>query len=254
VFADPYVPTYRLLPPPDHRGDYPVETSYFDVLSPMTSLRDVIWSATDLAAVFGLLDRPFDIISEAVRPLSGDWARYVACADVFDNLAQLIGDAAACVDRGRITIPRAWTGNAADACVHAMVDFSATLRRAIDPLHGTATAYREVARGVRAEAEALAAVLTLLGDTILESALEPLTGGLEEPYQAVSELADLEKVAKSVIEIGHLVARAHELADTGMGAGESWWSDWAVVRGGHPLPELAISVPALPRPGSARFE
>src|SRR5258705_2769474 len=102
VFADPYCPTARLQPPPDHRGDYPYEMSYFDVLSPTTALRDVIWKVTGVAAMVGLLDRPYDIISEAVRPVSGDWARYRSCADVYDNVAQMVADAAACVDHGRV--------------------------------------------------------------------------------------------------------------------------------------------------------
>jgi hypothetical protein len=254
VFADPYCPTARLQPPSDHRGDYPYEMSYFDVLSPTTALRDVIWKTTGLAATFGLLDRPYDIISEAVQPLSGDWARYVACADVYDNLAQLVGDAAACVDHGRITIPRTWTGNAADACARAIADFSAVLRAAVVPLHRTAASYREVAQGVRAEAEALAALLTLLGDTILESGLEALTGGLEQPYQAMSELADLEKVVGRIIEVSQVVSRAHALADAGMGAAESWWADWGIVRAAQPLPAMTASAPSLPRQGSTRLE
>ena len=254
VFADPYRPTARLQPPPDHRGDYPYEMSYFDVLSPTTALRDVIWKATGLAAIFGLLDRPYDIISEAVRPLSGDWARYVACADVFDNVALMVADAAACADHGTITIPRTWTGNAADACTRATADFAAVLRSAVDPLHRTAATYREVAKRVRAEAEALAALLTLLGDTIIESGLEALTGGLEAPYKAVSELADLEKVVARTIEIEQLVSRAHAAADADMGTLESWWAGFGIVRDGPPLPAMTASVPNLPRQGSTRFE
>jgi hypothetical protein len=254
VFADPYCPTARLQPPPDHRGDYPYEMSYFDVLSPTTALRDVIWKATGLAAVFGLLDRPYDIIAEAVQPLSGDWVRYVACADVFDNVALMVGDAAACVDHGRITIPRTWTGNAADACSRATADFAAALRSAVEPLHRTGATYREVAKGVRAEAEALAALLTLLGDTVIESGLEAVTGGLELPYKAMSELADLEKVVERTIEIAQLVSRAHAVADATMNTLESWWARFGIVRNGPALPAMTAPVPSLPRQGSTRFE
>ena len=254
AFADPYCPTARLQPPPDHRGDYPREASYFDVLSPTTALRDVIWKVTGVAAMLGLVDRPYDIVAEAVQPISGDWARYVSCADVYDNLAGMVGDAAACVDHGRATIARTWTGNAADACARATAGFSTALGAAVDPLHRTAATYREVAQGVRAEAEALAAVLTLLGDIAVESGLEALSGGLEQPYQMMSELADLEKIVGKIIEISRIVSKAHEVAEAGMGTAESWWLGFGVVRDAGPLPAMAASVPSLPRQGSTRFE
>lgn len=228
--------------------------SYFDVLSPTTALRDVIWKVTGVAAVFGLLDRPYDIIAEAVQPISGDWARYVSCADVYDNLAGMVGDAAACVDHGRVTIARTWTGNAADACARATADFSTALRAAVDPLHRTATTYREVARGVHAEAEALAAALTLLGDMAIESGLKALTGGLEQPYQVMSEIADMEKIVGKIVEVSRIVSKARDVAEVGMGGLESMWLGFGVVRDGHHIPAMSAVAPNLPRQGSTRFQ
>ena len=254
VFADPYCPTAALQPPPDHRGDYPCAMSYFDVLSPTTALRDVIWKVTGVAAMVGLLDRPYDIIAEAVQPISGDWARYVSCADVYDNVAQMVGDAAACVDHGRVTIARTWTGNSADASARG----HGRLRRR--PACGGRSAPPDRRRlprgrhGVRAEAEALAAALTLLGDIAIESGLEALIGGLEEPFQVLSEISDVEKTVGKIIEISRIVSKAQGVAEAGIGTVESLWLGFGVVREARPLPAMTASAPNLPRQASTRFE
>lgn len=250
AFGDPCCPSAQLQPPRDHRGDYPYQLSVWDTLSPTTVLRDIIWKGTALAAQFGLLDRPYDILDELVRPISGDWARYVGCADVYDNLANLLGDAASCVDAGRKTVDRVWTGNAADACAQSMAAFSVTLRAAIDPLRLTAQNYRTAAEGVRAEAELLATLLTLISDSIIETLGEPEV----LPFEALTEARDLARIAEDVRGALQVVSRAHKAVEASMSASQSTLDGLGVVRDHNPVPAIASAVPSLPLQGSMRFE
>jgi uncharacterized protein YukE len=189
-----------------------------------------------------------------VQPLSGDWSGYLRCADVYDNIAHTIEDAAACADDGRMTIGRVWTGNAAEACVTSMAAFSANLRAAIDPLHRTAATYRSVAETVRADSEVLAAMLTLLADFIIESGLEAPTGLLEAPFEIVSEAVNLERLATKVFDIARIMLKCWEAAKASMTGAESVTAGLGLVWDSTPVPAMATSAPNLPRPAFARFQ
>jgi len=254
VFVDMRRPTGWLQTPPDHHADHPLELSLLDALSPTTVLRDAIWGATGIAARFGLLDRPYDIVAEVVQPLSGDWSGYLRCADVYDNIAHTIEDAAACADDGRMTIDRVWTGNAAEACITSMAAFSANLRAAIDPLHRTAATYRSVAETVRADSEVLAAMLTLLADFIIETGLEAPTGLLEAPYEVVGEAVNLERLATKVFDVMRIMAKLWELGKAGMSNAASVTAGLGLIWDSSPVPAMATSGPNLPRPAFARFQ
>lgn len=253
VFVDMRCPTAWLQPPSDHRGDHLIEMSPLDALSPTSVLRDVIWGATGLAARFGLLHRPYDIIAEVVQPLSGDWSGYVRCADVYDNLAHAIEDAAACADDGRMTIDRVWTGNAADACITAIAAFSTNLRAAVEPLHRTAEAYRTVAETVRADSEVLAAALILLTDFIIESGLEAPSGLLEAPYQFVTGAVDLERLTSKTFDIARIMEKMWEVSKAIMNGAEGNVAGLGLVWDSTPVPAMSATTPNLPRPAFARF-
>jgi hypothetical protein len=261
VFADTRRPTTWLQPPPDHHADYPYEYTFFDQMSPTQHLRDQVWHITSVAAALGLMPRPIDIFVEVVQPLSGDWAAYVGCADVYDNLAHLLQEAALCVDDGRLTIGRVWTGNAAEACGDAVAVFAVSLRAAVDPLHEAASTYRSVAEIVRAEAKLIASVLSTILDLILESALEAPSVGLEAPLELATGVADVYKVVHLAIELLALVEKARTSALARMvvaGAPFDTVVRELVVTGTvwdlSPVPAMAATAPNLPRPGYIRFQ
>jgi hypothetical protein len=249
VFGDAICPGSWYRQPPDQHADHPYRFGFFDAFSPTSYARELIWKATGLAARLGVLDRPYDIVAEAVEPLCGDWAGYLRCADVYDNLAGAVGDTARCVTEGSRTIGRVWTGNAADACTRGMAAFAVDVAGAVDPLHRTAATYRDVAEAVYLQSEAVAALLTLILDEIAESALEPLTGGIEEPFALITEAVDLVRVAGKIREVIAMVAKAHELATATMDSASSALSCFGLVTDRHPVPSLTPAVPALPRRG-----
>jgi hypothetical protein len=193
-------------------------------------------------------------MAEAVEPRCGDWAGYLRCADVYDNIAGAIGDTARCVTEGGRTIDRVWTGNAADACTRGLSAFAVDVAGAVDPLHRTAATYRNVAEAVYAQGEAVAALLTLILDEIVETALEPETGGLSEPFALVTGAADLVRVASKVREVGAIVAKAHEAATASMSSASSALNGFGLVTDRRRVPTLSTAVPALPRHGSVRAE
>jgi hypothetical protein len=254
VFADLVCPGGWFRPPPDHHADHPFRFTFFDAFSPTSWARDLIWNATDLAAKFGVLDRPYDVLNEAVEPLCGDWAGYLRCADVYDNLAGAIGDTARCIGAGERAIAAVWTGNAAQTCADGLAAFTTELDAAVDPLHQTAATYRNVAESVYVQAEAVAAILTLVCDDIVESAMLPESGGLLAPVQVTTEIFDLMRVAEKIREVISLVSKAHELASASMDSASSALSGFGVVRDAHPVPVLSPTVPALPSHGSIRAE
>jgi hypothetical protein len=261
VFGDATCPTTWLQPPPDHHADYPYEFTFFDRLSPSEQVRNKVWQITSAAAQLGLIPRPVDILMDAVTPLSGDWASYLGCADVYDNLAHLIEDAAQCVDVGRWTIGRVWTGNAADACVQAIAAFSVNVRAAIDPLRQTASAYRSVADVVRAEARFIEALLATIIDLLVEDALEIPTAGLELPLELATGFSNAVKIVRLAAEVISLTQKARTGAIGRMalpsGPMDAVIQDLVVsttVWDLNPAPAMAATAPNLPRPGSNRFQ
>jgi hypothetical protein len=220
VFTDPVCPAGWYGQLPDHRSDHPYRFDYFDTFSPTSWGREVIWKATGLAAHLGLMDRPYDVVAEAVEPLSGNWAAYLTCADVYDNLAGAVADTARCMTDGAHTIGRVWTGNAAEACAQSMRSFATELDGVPGPLHRTADTYREVAEGAYRQGEAVAAILTLILDEVEELAFGPETVVMEGPLELATEAVDLVKVAEKIREVGKLIAKARETAqrDDGLGS------------------------------------
>lgn len=252
IFTDPVCPSVWYQKPPDHRSDHPYQFSCFDAFSPSSWGREAIWKVTGLAAKFGVLDRPYDVLSEAVEPLCGDWAGFLACADVYDNIAGAIDDTVSCVAAGEHAVGRVWTGNAADACAQDLGTFTADLNTAVAPLHQTAATYRQVAEGVYLQAEAVAAILTMLLDNMIEKALEPLTGGAIEPFEVMTEITDLMRVAEKIREVVALVNKARDVASATMDSASSGLSGFGVLTDRHPVRSFAPAVPTLPVPSAAR--
>jgi hypothetical protein len=254
VFSDPVCPSVWYRQPPDHRADHPYRFSCFDAFSPTSWGREAIWKATGLAAKLGLIDRPYDVLTEAVEPLCGDWAGFLCCADVYDNIAGAISDTGRCVTDGGHAIDRVWTGNAANTCAQGMARFTVELSSAVAPLHQTASVYREVAEGVYLQAEAVASILTLVLDTMIEKALEPVTAGFIEPFELATEVSDFVRVVEKIREVAALVGKAHDMATASMDSIGSRSNSFGLLTNQHLVPALSPSVPTLPLQGSIHAE
>jgi hypothetical protein len=244
VFADRMCPGDRYAPPEDHHARAPYEFTPLDTLSPTSEVRELIWQVTQVAVNLGLLDRPYDVLEEAVKPFAGDWAAFAGCADAYRHIAEALTDTSACVMDGVATIPRVWTGNAADQCALGLARFASDLGAAVDPLVATAESYTSTAEQVRAHAETLAALLTILIDEVVEAALAAFGGG---PLAAFEAAAAVENTVQTVMKMRRVVSTAWEVAKAFVATGSVGATSLGIIRDSHPLPALVADVPVLPR-------
>lgn len=243
AFGDRVIPGDHYLPPPDHQSEYRYDFTGLDTLSPTSDIRELIWKVTEFAVQLGLLSHPYDVLDEAVKPFSGDWTAFAACADVFEHVAEALGEAGDCVLDGVRRIPLAWTGNAADRCALGLTRFASDLTGAVDPLHQTAAMYTSTAEQVRAHGELLAALLTALIDEVLEAALDAASSGLFAEVQVVTTVED---VVKIVLRMRKVVAEAWDLARAFVANGSVSTASLGIIRNSHPMPALNSDLPSLP--------
>ena len=244
IFTDRRRPGDLYLPPTDQQADYRYNFTFLDGLSPTSVARELIWQASRIAVALGLLDHPYDLIDEAVRPLSGDWVAFAGCADVFNHLADSLTESGACVLDGVGTIPQVWTGNAADQCANGLARFAGDLTAAVGPLRQLAHTYTTVAEQVRAQAELLASLLTLLIDEVVDKAIEGATGGLAAPFEVINEFSDIVRIIGKMRKV---VAAAWHAANTFKDAGALNMADLGILSDGQPLPALTAGRPNLPQ-------
>lgn len=243
IFADRTVPARHYQAPPDYH-DYGVALGPVSALSPASDARELIWQVSRLAVYLGLLDHPYDVIDEAVRPLSGDWAAFRACADVYSAVGAALADGAGCVQDGVGSVGDVWTGNAADACSASLARFAAELKSASVALDAVSGSYRQCAEQIKALAEVLGALLTALIDLVVESALDAASDGL---FAAVREVTTLRDIAATVLKMRHTIHLAWEVAHTYQRNSEVGPRCFAVLCDGHRLPPVTTAIPSLPR-------
>jgi hypothetical protein len=245
AFADRTRPGDRYLLPADHQAEYRYGFSNLDTLSPTSDIRELIWKVSEIAVDLGLLAHPYDVIDEAVKPFSGDWTAFAACADVFQHLAEALGDAGGCVLDGVRLLPGVWTGNAADQCATGLARFAGDLSAAVGPLTETAHAYTSTAEQVRAHGEALAALLTILIDEVVEAALDAASGGLLLELQVATTVDD---VVSTILKMRRVVAAAWDVGRAFVENGSAGTASLGILHDSHPLPALTADLPSLPHP------
>ncbi len=155
--------------PKDYHFEHPPIESVLDRASPTTLWREAVWEVTAVLARAGLLEKPVDIFGEFIEPLSGDWAAFRACADVWTTVADRIGVDADWIGHGARVLPTVWTGNAATDCTVAVETFVADLRAAGTTIRNLAAAYIEAAELIREYRDLLIIELTALSDATLEA-------------------------------------------------------------------------------------
>ena len=250
-FADTAEPRERLKPPPDHNTAYPHEPRWYDIVSPGALLRDAIWTVTGAAASLGICDRAYDPYEVILKPLIGDWAGVRACADVFRNLADAVGDMGANTLWGSQSAETAWTGQAASGCVAHLVAVSKSLFTAQSPLRDIAQEYESAADSMNEFRSTIAALLNDIADAAIMAAASAGIAGLAGSTGVglpialiigVFTLTRIYKVVHGVFTIIDTIARLDALASATRSAQDSFGK----IDSGSPLPTLPDSVPPLP--------
>jgi hypothetical protein len=179
-FTDPVHPADRYVAPPDYSAQYPDEPEALSSISFAGSGRQVIIHATEIGEALGLCHR-WDPYEAILKPVTGDWKGLRACADVFDHVADAIGDVAEDLSSGADALPPVWTGNAADGVNDFFRRVVTELYGAVQPLKDTGTAYQNAAEGAFQTFHALGGVI----DDLIDEAIAFVLIG--EAAEATSE-------------------------------------------------------------------
>jgi hypothetical protein len=204
IFRDRF--PLRLETPPDFSLSHPYHPSWFDLLSPSSITRDVIWSASWLLTRLGLLNQPCDPYQAFTEPICGDWAGLERVSYALLQLVNALMFVSNRVDDGATTLDRVWTGHAAGNCRHALKGYARDLGPAQDLLIQIASQYHQVAEAARKHGEALATAVTVLVDIGGSLGIE---FGVE---LAVDAVADAERLA----QIGRALDEAIQALKTGV--------------------------------------
>jgi hypothetical protein len=229
--------------PHDYRFDYQPIHSKLDLASPTTYVRGVVWQVTSWLADAGLIDRPIDILQEYVEPVTGDWAAFRRCADVWATVAAEVGSNADWIDHAARALPSAWTGNAASDCDTALETFVTDLRAAAGTLGNLAQTYRETAEQVKALTDLLITALTALIDTALE---ELASSKLGPEFAIAGAATNATRIARQAYRCREIVAAVAHLVEGAQSAIILVPSDFGVVGKAGPLRITALSTVHIP--------
>ncbi|WP_026931269.1 hypothetical protein [Glycomyces tenuis] len=166
TFGEKYDPESYLTEPDDYaaQGAWRWEPSWSDYASISSAGRGAIMAATEGLSWLGLLDRSYDPYEFLLKPVTGDWAGFRACADVYRNTANACRSIEFNINHGRIGLPSAWSGRAADSCEHFLAAVCAALPGAADVLDDIAEEYEDAAKGALEFSSVVGSLISSLVD------------------------------------------------------------------------------------------
>lgn len=152
-------------PPPDYNTDpgFQYNPTWFDYTSISGASRALVIEATTTMAGWGWIERSFDPYEVLCKPVVGDWASMRACTDVFNNVASFVEDLESNVMLLAHSIPHAWEGNAADACIRYLELVCEDLRSTPETFRALAKQYEEAAQAC---SDFRGVVATIISDLI----------------------------------------------------------------------------------------
>ena len=238
IFDDPFCLT--LATPPDYRSQYPYEPHFYDMFSPSSLARDIIWYGTGVLAEFAVIPEQVDPFEAFTAPLCGDVAGLKKMSFVLCGVATAIGYVSDRIDVEADVMDRVWSGHAASGCRSALLRFARDLRPAVDLVVKLAEEYDRVAEAARANREVMDMALTLMLD-------EAMTLGLDDAVELGSiALLDMPRLARIGARIWELIVKAKEmiaLLHLTIEAANAQMSDAIVQLGMLTVPSFAINLP-----------
>jgi hypothetical protein len=246
-FTDAAEPTDRYQPPPDRSEEFAYEPKPVALISPAAAGRMLIVEATTLAAKLGLGHR-WDPYESILKPITGDWNGLRGCTDVFDHVAEAVGDMCVNLRGCANSVPGVWTGGAADGLREHLLAVADSLEEAREPIKRLAEAYETAADGAHELFASLGDILNDLIDAVIifiaeasaaVATSETVVGGIAFGAAAAFEAYECYKLIRELIE-------CYTLADAIMEALQSSLNGFGVVDGNVRLPELDRTRPPLP--------
>lgn len=249
LFGDCAEPQSKYLPIADYNADpaYQFEPQLWDIASPASIVRDVIWEATSLLAKLGVCDRAYDPYETWIKPLSGDWASVRGCADVFGSISAALEDMADNVRWAALGLDQVWSGRAASELQAHLLLSAKKLADAAEPLAALAEPYTIASKGMFDIGKLVGSLISDLLDAaiifIAEASLAVGTSGTVVGGVVFGAAAVYEgyKVLDAVMLLMDCLGRA----DSVMASYQSALRDFGLLEQGNPLPMLD-QPPTLP--------
>ncbi|MFE1952479.1 hypothetical protein ACFW9D_18695 [Streptomyces sp. NPDC059524] len=112
----------------------------------------------------------FDVIGTVAEWLTGDWLKYIECADTWLRLGDLCADVAENLRHGNEVLGTSWRGSAADAAWTHFERIADRLETARDAFHSQSEHYAEVTEAVFSFAEFVNGAVSMLCEEAVEAA------------------------------------------------------------------------------------
>jgi hypothetical protein len=243
VFSDRANPTSSLVKPADHNADFPYQPSWYDLLSPTSMARDLVWKLTGIAAHLGVLDRPYDPFEWFVEPYVGDWAGLLRAAEVFEHVAACLDGETAQLTQAGTAVTQVWHGNAAGLCAANLSAFQSRLAGGAAPLRDLAGVYRQVAAGVHDNGEMMATAIMSLFDWAAESFMDVESGGFIGMYEAGSAIHNFVRAVRLAL---HIASALQDIVTAGVNASDEAIHRLGILDTVIEMPPMSSVAPAMP--------
>jgi uncharacterized protein YukE len=162
IFDDPSCLT--LATPPNYQAQYPYQPEWYDLLSPSSIPRDIIWQVTGALTKLGLCPEQIDVYEEITAPFCGDWAGLERVSFALTQVHRALFFVSGRLDEEASALERVWTGHAAGNCRSVLRRFAHDLRVAEDLVVAIAAEYHQVAVTAREQGEAMATMISMILD------------------------------------------------------------------------------------------
>lgn len=209
AFGETTDPASHLSKPEDYaaQGGWRWQPDWSDTVSVASAGRGAIMAATDFLAWLGALDRGYDPYELWLKPVTGDWSGFRACADVFRNAADAVRDVNGNLSHGRLGLAGMWEGKAADSCESYFALVALAVIPAADVLDRIGDEYEKAAQGAFDFASVVGSLLSDLIDAAIICVAAASAGASTGP------VGWLVGGSIAAIEIAQIVACLQKLAD-----------------------------------------
>jgi uncharacterized protein YukE len=243
IFADPG--KLVLKEPPDFSGEYPYEPHWYDTFSPSSWGRIGLWKITSAATTLGVMDHPIDPAQAFTLPLCGDWPGLERYAYALRETGRALGYVSERVTSGATTLSRVWTGHAADNCATALGSFALDLADAQEIFNRLADGYHEIAKAAAEKGEALAHLVTVVGDIVGSF-------GMAAIFKAPEVIAKAPELVRVIAHILDGIEGLHMTIEGGVSLGKFRANDLSQMLSGSVNAKTSAGMPVLPTPAHRR--
>jgi hypothetical protein len=180
-FADVVTPGSHLTEKPHDYGNelYGNTLDWWDALSVMSLAGMAIQRVTEVAVMFGWIDKPFNPMKELAEEFVGDWAGARQAADILRNVGRTVNDIGLNIQWAAQGTDQVWQGNAGNGATVYLMNLARRfdVDNAWPPIDTLAKQYVEASTDMMNLRDAAVGILNSIGDDAVEAAIACSVGG-----------------------------------------------------------------------------